>query len=88
MNESNLVLDDGRTWRFYDQGPSKDGNLAVFWLHGTPNIGLPPEPLFADAARLGLRWLGYDRPGYGGSTSPRWGRWDLSAPCEGSEIDR
>ena len=69
MNESNLVLDDGRTWRFYDQGPSKDGNLAVFWLHGTPNIGLPPEPLFADAARLGLRWLGYDRPGYGGSTS-------------------
>ena len=69
MNESNLVLDDGRTLRFYDQGPSRDGSLAVFWLHGTPNIGLPPEPLFADAARPGLRWLGYDRPGYGGSTS-------------------
>ncbi|MCS0585542.1 alpha/beta hydrolase [Massilia pinisoli] len=73
MIEADLVLDDGRTLHFYDQGPSDDGSLPVFWLHGTPNIGRPPEPLFADAARLGLRWLGYDRPGYGGST-PHEGR--------------
>ncbi|MEU9834569.1 alpha/beta fold hydrolase [Streptosporangium sp. NPDC048047] len=27
-----------------------------------------PEPLFPAAERLGLRWVSYDRPGYGGST--------------------
>lgn len=37
------------------------------WHHGTPNIGAPPEPLFATADRLGIRWIGHDRPGYGGS---------------------
>jgi pimeloyl-ACP methyl ester carboxylesterase len=49
--------------RIYDTG---SGDLPVFWLHGTPNTGAPPEPLFADAGRLGIRWLGYDRPGYPG----------------------
>lgn len=44
MLESNLVLDDGRTLHFYDQGPSSNASLPLFWLHGTPNIGLPPEP--------------------------------------------
>lgn len=68
MIEADLVLDDGRTLHVYDRGPT-DAGPAVFWLHGTPNVGAPPEPLFADAARLGLRWIGYDRPGYGGSTS-------------------
>jgi pimeloyl-ACP methyl ester carboxylesterase len=73
MTAADLVLDDGRTLHVYDQGPADDDALAVFWLHGTPNIGAPPAPLFADAARLDLRWIGYDRPGYGGST-PRPGR--------------
>ena len=31
----------------------------------------PPLPLLDHADSLGIRWLGYDRPGYGGSTSPR-----------------
>jgi pimeloyl-ACP methyl ester carboxylesterase len=68
MTDTDLALGDGRTLRCYDQGPA-DGAFPAFWLHGTPNIGPPPEPLFADAARLGLRWLGYDRPGYGGSSA-------------------
>ena len=34
-------------------GPA-DG-LPVVWHHGTPNIGSPPRPLFAEAERLGLR---------------------------------
>jgi pimeloyl-ACP methyl ester carboxylesterase len=38
------------------------------WHHGTPNMGAPPEPLFATADRLGLRWVSFDRPGYGRST--------------------
>jgi len=64
MREGTLSCEDGRLLHFYDH----HGGRAVFWLHGTPNIGPPPEPLFADAQRLGLRWIGYDRPGYGGST--------------------
>jgi pimeloyl-ACP methyl ester carboxylesterase len=68
-----LALPDGRQLRYYDTGPDTDGAthaelLPVVWHHGTPNIGLPPEPLFAASERLGIRWIGYDRPGYGGST--------------------
>lgn len=66
MRDGTLRREDGQTLHFYDHGPP-DGK-PVFWLHGTPNIGPPPEPLFADAARLGLRWIGHDRPGYGSST--------------------
>jgi pimeloyl-ACP methyl ester carboxylesterase len=60
-----LTLNDGRTLRVYDEG----GGRPVFWHHGTPNIGAPPEPLLVP----GVRWISYDRPGYGGST-PRPGR--------------
>ena len=64
-----LALGDGRTLHVYDTGADDgDGRLAVFWHHGTPNIGAPPEPLFAAADRLGIRWVSYDRPGYGSST--------------------
>ena len=67
--EFDLELGDGRTLHVYDTGvKGTDGRLAVFWHHGTPNIGAPPEPLFAAAEELGIRWLSYDRPGYGGST--------------------
>jgi pimeloyl-ACP methyl ester carboxylesterase len=56
----------------YDTGADDaDDRLAVFWHHGTPNIGAPPEPLFAAAEELGIRWVSYDRPGYGGSTPYR-----------------
>ncbi len=34
---------------------------------GLPNTGAPPQPLFAAAARHGLRWVSHDRPAYGGS---------------------
>lgn len=66
MKEINLTLDDGRTLHAYDTG--SDGKLPLFWHHGTPNLGEPPEPLFAAAAEFGMRWLSYDRPGYGGSS--------------------
>jgi pimeloyl-ACP methyl ester carboxylesterase len=70
--ETDLKLGDGRTLHVYDTGADDaDGQLAVFWHHGTPNIGAPPAPLFAAAARLGIRWVSYDRPGYGGSTPYR-----------------
>lgn len=67
--ETDLELGDGRTLHVYDTGADDaGGRLAVFWHHGTPNIGAPPVPLFPAAARLGIRWVSYDRPGYGGST--------------------
>jgi pimeloyl-ACP methyl ester carboxylesterase len=58
----------GRTLHIYDTDPEKDGRLPVVWHHGTPNVGAPPQPLFAAADRLGLRWVSFDRPGYGSST--------------------
>ena len=81
MTETDLGLGDGRTLHVYDTGADDAADrLAVFWHHGTPNIGAPPEPLFATAARLGIRWVSYDRPGYGGS-SPRPGR-DLASAAD------
>jgi pimeloyl-ACP methyl ester carboxylesterase len=69
VKETDLKLGDGRTLHAYDTAVDEaDGRLAVFWHHGSPNIGAPPEPLFPAAEELGVRWVSYDRPGYGGST--------------------
>jgi pimeloyl-ACP methyl ester carboxylesterase len=74
MRELDVVLPDGRSLHAYDSRGDDDGNrLVVIWHHGTPNIGLPPEPLFAASTREGIAWVGYDRPGYGGS-DPHPGR--------------
>lgn len=69
-----LTLPDGRNLHVYE-GIVDSGSdpVTVFWHHGTPNIGAPPAPLFESASALRLRWVGYDRPGYGGS-SPLPGR--------------
>lgn len=69
MREADVTLADGRTLHLYDSGgDGRDSELAVLWHHGTPNLGTPPEPLAGVSAELGLRWVSYDRPGYGGST--------------------
>ncbi|TDV52449.1 alpha/beta fold hydrolase [Actinophytocola oryzae] len=84
MIEADLTLDDGRTLHYYDTGG--DGS-PVFWHHGTPNIGTPPEPLSDASTRLGLRWISLDRPGYGGST-PLPGRNMASVvPCVAAVAD-
>lgn len=91
VTETDIALADGRTLHVYDTGPvgpggGEDGaELAVLWHHGTPNIGTPPEPLFAAAAGHGIRWVGYDRPGYGGST-PRPGRDVASAAGDAAAV--
>lgn len=59
--------------------------VPVFWLHGSPNVGSPPEPLFAAAEANGLRWVSYDRPGYGGS-DPHEGRNIASAAADVAAI--
>ncbi|WP_223189784.1 alpha/beta fold hydrolase [Nonomuraea terrae] len=69
----------------YDAAPGDDGLPAVLWHHGTPNVGAPPEPLADMALQLGLRWVAYDRPGYGAST--RWpGRRVGSAAVLGERV--
>jgi len=71
VREHDLELSDGRNLHYYvthaEDGPEPE--LAVFWLHGSPSFGEPPVPLFDAAIARGLRWVSYDRPSYGGSTS-------------------
>jgi pimeloyl-ACP methyl ester carboxylesterase len=86
IREFDLTLAGGRILHAYDTARDGDvGDLAVVWHHGTPNIGSPPEPLFAAAERLGIRWVSYDRPGYGGST-PHPGRDLASAATDVSAV--
>jgi pimeloyl-ACP methyl ester carboxylesterase len=69
MRERDVLTTDGRVLHTYDLGPAeRSDELVVLWQHGTPNTGAPPEPLFEPARSLGIRWIGYDRPSYGGST--------------------
>ena len=86
VTETDVALGDGRTLHVYDTGTG-DGTagLAVFWQHGTPSTGAPPEPLFAAAAERGIRWVSHDRPGYGGS-SPHPGRDVASAAADVASI--
>jgi len=86
VTEADLVLGDGRTLHYYDTGGDDAGDrLAVFWHHGTPNTGEPPQPLFPAADQRGIRWVSYDRPSYGGS-SPRPGRDVASAAADVGRI--
>jgi pimeloyl-ACP methyl ester carboxylesterase len=84
VTELDVPMGDDRTLRTYDVGAGS-GSLAVFWHHGTPNIGAPPRPLFPTAEQLGIRWVSYDRPGYGGST-PQEGRDIASAAAYASTV--
>lgn len=91
--ELDVRLDDGRVLRAFDTRPSRAGTdvgaseslATVFWFHGSPNLGSPPEPLFAAAEANSLHWISYDRPGYGGS-SPHDGRTVGSAAADVAAI--
>lgn len=70
VSERDLELGDGRQLHIYDtRAADADASLTIFWHHGTPNLGEPPEPLLPAAAQRGIRWVSYDRPGYGASTA-------------------
>ena len=82
---------DGRTLAIEEAG---DPNGHPVLVHsGTPNSRHLYQPAVIDAAVRGLRLIGYDRPGYGGST-PQPGRTvadcaaDVRAICAGLGIDR
>jgi pimeloyl-ACP methyl ester carboxylesterase len=67
--------------------------VAVLAHNGTPSSRHLYGPAVADAAARGIRLIGYDRPGYGGST-PQPGRAvadcvaDVRAICAALGIDR
>jgi pimeloyl-ACP methyl ester carboxylesterase len=60
-----VTTPDGRTLGVH-AGGAETGPCVVV-LHGTPASGTLYAPNAADAVRLGLRLISYDRPGYGGS---------------------
>jgi pimeloyl-ACP methyl ester carboxylesterase len=82
---------DGRTLAIEEAGDP--GGRPVLVHAGTPNSRHLYAPAVADAAARGLRLIGYDRPGYGGST-PQPGRTvadcaaDVRAICTELGIDR
>jgi pimeloyl-ACP methyl ester carboxylesterase len=62
---------NGRHLAVLDAG--EESGPAVFASHGTPGSALLWRGLVEDAESRGMRLLGYDRPGYGGS-DPHPGR--------------
>jgi pimeloyl-ACP methyl ester carboxylesterase len=86
MRETEVFTTDRRVLHAYDVGPTaRSDELVVLWHHGTPNVGAPPEPLFEAARSLGIRWIGYDRPSYGGST-PHPGATVAAAAADARQI--
>jgi pimeloyl-ACP methyl ester carboxylesterase len=81
----------GRTLRVYEDGDP--GGPAVVYHHGTPTDGSLFRVWVHDARERGIRLIGYDRPGYGGS-SPHPGRTvgdaaaDVGAIADALDIDR
>jgi pimeloyl-ACP methyl ester carboxylesterase len=86
MLEVDVAAADGRVLHAYDSSPTGSADeLVLLWHGGTPNTGAPPEPLFDVAHSLGIRWIGYDRPSYGGS-SPHRGATVASTAADASRV--
>ena len=66
MSTTTVDAGDGRDLAVIDAGDPN--GLAVFMHHGTPSSGLLYEPWVEHAAANGIRLIGFDRAGYGGST--------------------
>lgn len=67
MREHAVNLPGGRSLQVREEGDPKGD--AVFALHGTPGSRLLAPPVISDAKEQSIRLIGYDRPGYGLSTS-------------------
>src|ERR1043166_5769481 len=82
---------DGRNIEVHEEGDP--AGLPVIVHHGTPMSGIAYEPHAVLACEQGIRLVGYDRPGYAGS-SRRRGRLvadcvdDVHAIADALEIDR
>jgi pimeloyl-ACP methyl ester carboxylesterase len=83
MRTHDVPAGGGRTLRVHEAGDP--AGKAVLAHHGTPMTGALFEPWALDASDRGIRLLGYDRPGYGGST-PDPGRTVASAAADAAAI--
>jgi pimeloyl-ACP methyl ester carboxylesterase len=83
VTELDVTLADGRTLHVYDEGDLQ--GLPVVFHHGTPSSGRPHSSHVDDARARGIRLLGYDRPGYGGS-SDQPGRSVADAAADVTEL--
>jgi len=62
----NVTTPDGRTLRVYVEGD--ENGIPVLAHHGTPSAGILYSKWIDDARERGICLIGYDRPGYGGSS--------------------
>lgn len=62
-----ITVSDGRVLRIELGGEPR--GKPVLMHHGTPGAGVLYGPHASDARDRGIRLIGYDRPGYGGSTA-------------------
>jgi len=81
----------GHILRVYEDGDP--AGKPVFSLHGTPGSRLLYPKHVADATARGIRLIGYDRPGYGSSTTLRGRRMsnvpgDVAAIADALGIER
>src|SRR4029450_6843497 len=79
VHEGTVTTFDGRTLAHLERG-AEDGG-PVFAPHGTPGCSLAPHAAPELDERHGVRWIAYDRPGYGLS-DPHLGRSVADAPAD------
>jgi pimeloyl-ACP methyl ester carboxylesterase len=84
VTELDLTLADGRTLHVYDEGDPS--GVAVVAHHGTPASGRLHPEISEDARARGIRLIGYDRPGYGVSSSAQPGRTVGDAAADVAEL--
>jgi pimeloyl-ACP methyl ester carboxylesterase len=66
MTDHEVTTHDGRTLAVREEGDP--GGVPVMFLHGMPGSRLLDPTDVERAGRRGIRLIGYDRPGYGGSS--------------------
>jgi pimeloyl-ACP methyl ester carboxylesterase len=84
VSEFDITLRDGRTLHVYDEGDPS--GRAIVAHHGTPSSGRLHPDSIADARARGIRLIGYDRPGYGVSSSAQPGRSVGDAAADVAEL--
>jgi pimeloyl-ACP methyl ester carboxylesterase len=83
MREQQISAADGRTLLVLEAGDPN--GVPVLFHNGTPGSRLPYRAWVEDAESRGIRFLGYDRPGYGGS-DPQPGRTVADAAADVAAI--
>jgi pimeloyl-ACP methyl ester carboxylesterase len=66
-NDRTVSTENGQKIRIIEAG--QPNGIPILVHNGTPGSRLLYDPWIKDAESRGIRLIGYDRPGYGGSTS-------------------